>query len=124
MIISQYKHKNAVNKIIEALPEACKKDPEVSKFLNELSLSVNPHYCVGYMNYIEDGMYSFTQDPMEFKTKEEALKYIEEEFDIDCGYYDDEKQVWTDAKGDHPEKYKSEDEGVRIWFEKSDLINK
>ena len=86
MIISQYEHKNAVNKIIEALPEACKKDPEVSKFLNELSLSVNPHYCVGYMRYIEDGIYDFAQEPMEFKTKEEALKYIEEEFDIEHTY--------------------------------------
>lgn len=115
MVISKYQHESAVKKIVKALPESMKKEEDVAKFIKELELAVGKHYCVGYMRYIEDGMYDFSSEPEQFATREEVDAYLKEN-EIDC-YYDDDKEAWVDEDSEDSDKYCSEDEGWRVWSE-------
>ena len=117
MIISKNKHAEAVKKIIAGLTSEQLADPQIKQFVDEASIELNRHYCVGWVNYLGDGAYALSGEPEIFADRDDALKHIVEKYDTECGFYDEEKRVWTQNGVDYPEKYEDDAVGVRLWIE-------
>ena len=121
MYINKENDKLALNLIKINLPSKVLEDKNVADLLIRIGVEVNPHYCVNYMNYSEDGIYDFPEGTKTFATKQEAVNYIiEQEMDF---YYDDETREAVTINPDGTEKRSTEnyfevDAGpYRIWKE-------
>lgn len=121
MYINKENDKPAFDLIKSNLPADILSDKNVADLLNRIGVEVEPHYCVNYMTYYEDGIYEFPEGTQTFATKKEAMDYFKEN-EIDF-YYDDETKEAVTVNPDgtetrSKEDYVEEDDGPwRIWKE-------
>lgn len=121
MYINRENDKPALDLIKSNLPSNILEDKNVADLLNRINVEVNPHYCVNYMTYYEDGIYEIPDGTQTFATKQEAIDYFKEN-EIDF-YYDDEtgEAVTINPDGTETrstEDYREEDDGPwRVWKE-------
>lgn len=121
MDIKRENDKLALELIKSNLPSGILSDKNVADLLSRINVEVEPHYCVNYMTYYEDGIYEFPEGTQTFATKQEAINYFKEN-EIDF-YYDDEtgEAVTINPDGTETrskEDYQEEDDGPwRIWKE-------
>ena len=121
MYINKENDKPALDLIKSNLPSNILSDKNVADLLSRIGVEVEPHYCVNYMIYYEDGIYEFPGEAQTFATKQEAINYFKEN-EIDF-YYDDEtgEAVTINPDGTETrstEDYQEEDDGPwRVWKE-------